>query len=371
MKLTKEQVNFQNKVSKFLQVNVYPKVNEYEKQGSFPKALISKMGREGYLGANIPKEYEGSNLGMVEIGILNEEFAKASSSVRSILTVQGMVALAILRWGNQEQKSKWLPKLVKGELVGAFALAEEEAGSDASNIQLEAVKKDNNYVIHGNKTWITMGQIADVFLVFAKCNQNITAFLVEKAEEITVEPIQGLLGVRASMLANAYFDHCIVSEKNRISMEGVGLQYIVSSCLDYGRYTIAWASLGICQACVDLSIDYVKSRKQFGSPLKEYQLIQKMLTNMIVYTKTVRLSCYYTAQLRDEGDPDFFIDTWSTKYLASKTANKVASQAVQIFGANGCFDQYPVERYFRDARINEIIEGTSQIHEMIIANSYL
>lgn len=154
-------------------------------------------------------------------------------------------------------------------------------------------------------------------------------------------------------------------------MEGVGLKYVAASCLDYGRYTIAWASLGICQACLDLSLEYVKTRKQFGSPLKDYQLIQRMLTNMIVYTKAVRLSCCHAARLRNEGDPDFLIETWSTKYLASKTANRVAGQAVQIFGANGCLDKYPVERYFRDAKINEIIEGTSQIHEMMIAGGYL
>lgn len=365
-----EQILYQKYISKFLEVNVMPYVNKFEKQGGFDRVLIREIGKEGFLGANIPKEYGGSNLNMIQIGILNEQFAKASSSVRSILTVQGMLELAILRWGTKIQRNAWLPKLASGELVGSFALAEQEAGSDAGNVQMEAVKSDNHYILNGKKIWITMGQIADLYLVFANCNGKSTAFLVEKSPSVLVEPVDGLLGVRASMIANLTFHNCVVPKENVLGIEGAGLEYIASSCLDYGRYTVAWSCLGISQACVDLCIDYVKERKQFGVALREQQLIQQMITQMVINTKAVRLYCNNIAKLREEGDPDSIIETWSAKYLASKVANDVVSKAVQIFGANGCFDKYPIERYFRDAKINEIIEGTSQLHEIIIASNY-
>lgn len=365
-----DQIQFQKHISHFLDTNVIPFVNQFEKQGSFSRGLIQKMGEEGFLGASIPQKYGGSNLNMSQIGILNEEFAKACSSVRSILTVQGMMELSILRWGNDAQRNAWLPKLASGEVVGSFALAEQEAGSDAGNIQMEAIKRDNHYILNGKKIWATMGQIADLYLVFANYNGKNTAFLVEKSPSVLVEPVDGLLGVRASMIANLTFNNCIVPEENVLGVEGAGLEYIATSCLDYGRYTVAWACLGISQACVDLCIDYVKTRKQFGVALREQQLIQQMITQMVINTKAVRLYCYNIAKLREEGDPDSIIETWSAKYLASKVVNDVVSKAVQIFGANGCFDQYPIERYFRDAKINEIIEGTSQLHEIIIASNY-
>ncbi len=365
------QMQYQQHISKFLDVNVIPYVNKFEKEGSFDRELIFKMGQEGFLGANIPHKYGGSSLDMIQIGILNEQFARASSSVRSILTVHGMLGLAILRWGNEIQRNKWLPKLSSGEIVGSFALAEQEAGSDAGNIQMEAVKKDNHYILNGKKIWVTMGEIADLYLVFAKHNGNITAFLVEKNSSVLVESIDGLLGVRASMIANLTFRNCIVPEENVLGIEGAGLKYVAASCLDYGRYTIAWACLGISQACVDLCIDYVKKRKQFGVPLSEQQLIQQMITQMVISTKAVRLYCHDIARLREKGEPESIIETWSAKYLASKIVNEVVSKAVQIFGANGCFEQYPIERYFRDAKIHEIIEGTSQLHEIIIAGNYV
>lgn len=366
-----DQLQYQKYISRFLDANVIPYVNQFEKEGNFDRALIRKMGKEGFLGANIPKKYGGSNLDTLQIGMLNEQFARASSSVRSILTVHGMLELAILRWGNEIQKNTWLPKLSSGEIVGSFALAEQEAGSDAGNIQMEAVKRDKHYILNGKKIWVTMGEIADLYLVFAKCNGNITAFLVEKNSNVFVESIDGLLGVRASMIANLTFHDCIIPEENVLGIEGAGLEYVVSSCLDYGRYTVAWACLGISQACVDLCIDYVKSRKQFGVPLGEQQLIQQMITQMVTSTKAVRLYCHNIARLRAEGDPGSIIETWSAKYLASKIVNEVVGKAVQIFGANGCFDQYPIERYFRDAKIHEIIEGTSQLHEIIIAGNYI
>ncbi len=371
MGLSVEYMRFQEYVSEFINSKVIPLVKKSEDQGYIERQLFCDMAREGFLGANIPKVYGGADFDMMKIGILNEEFAKASSSIRSIFTVQGMVALAILRWGNEEQRRKWLPKLASGELIGAFALAEEQAGSDAGNIQAYITKQNNRYILNGHKIWTTMGQIADIYLVFAKYKDNIMAVLVEKNDTIEIEPVTGLLGVKASMIANITYKNCIIPMENLIGTEEAGLKYVIPSCLDYGRYTVAWASLGICRVCVELCREYVSNRKQFGHYLKEYQLIQEMITKMVVMTKAVQLYCYEVAGMRERAEPESIIETMSLKYLATKIANMITNQSVQIFGANGCCDKYPIERYFRDARINEIIEGSSQMHEIIIAGNYV
>ncbi len=364
------QNQYQRYVSEFLESNITPYANKFEKEGSFDREIIYKISEAGFLGANIPEDYGGSNLDMLQIGIIHEQFARVSSSIRSILTSSGMVALAILRWGNEKQRRKWLPRLASGECVGAFALAEQEAGSDAGNIQMEAVREKNHYILNGQKKWVTMGQIADLYLVFAKCNGNYTAFLVEKNKCVLVEKQDGLLGLRASMIANLSFENCKVSDGNILGVEGAGLEYVASSCLDYGRYTVAWACLGISQACVDICVNYVKKRRQFGAALIEHQLIQQMITRMIVSTNAVRLYCNNVARLRENGEAESIVETWSAKYLSSKAANEIASNAIQILGAEGCCDKHPIERYFREAKIFEIIEGTSQLHEIIIAGSY-
>lgn len=371
MEFVLEQDQYKEYVVEFVNSNIMPCVKRYEEQESIDRCLFESIAKEGFLGANIPKIYGGSELSMIQIGILNEEFAKASSSIRSIFTVQGMVQLAILRWGNEEQKQKWLPKLTSGEWIGSFVLAEEQAGCDAGSIEAKVKKQDDYYVLNGRKTWATLGQMADVYLVFAKYSENVVALFVEKDKTVELQPVSGLLGVKASMIANITFHDTKVPAGNLIGSTEAGLKFIIPSCLDYGRYTIAWASLGISRACVSLCTEYATARKQFGQYLKEHQLVQEMLTKMIVLTRAVEAYCREVAMIREEGDSNSILETMSVKYFATKVANQVTNLAVQIFGANGCCDKYPIERYFRDARINEIIEGSSQMHEIIIAGNYL
>ena len=290
------------------------------------------------------------------------------SSTRSMLTVHGMVSLAILRWGTISQKETWLPKLATGQLIGAFALTEPNVGSDAKRIETTAVEELDCFVLSGKKKWITLAQIADFFLVFAQVDGMPSAFLVERdLPGLSVKPMSGLLGARASMIAEITFEDVRVPKENIIGKVGTGLSHIALTCLDYGRYTIALGCVGLGQACLEDSVKYSRERIQFGAPLHENQLIQKMITEMTVNLKAARLLCYNAGHLKEIGDPDSIMETWSAKYFASRAVMKIASDAVQIHGANGCSNQYPVERYYRDAKINEIIEGTTQMHELLIA----
>lgn len=368
MELTKEQLNWQTDFREFVDDVVTPYAEKNDREERLDPELIERLKEKGYLGSMLPQKYGGMGLDWVTIGILNEEIGRGCSSLRSLLTVHGMVALALLRWGSDEQRSQWLPKMAAGEMIGAFALTEPEVGSDAKNVQSVAVSSDHSYVLNGHKKWITMGQIADIYLVFAQCEGKPTAFLVERnTPGFTTTPITGMLGARASMLAELHLADCVIPQENLVGSVGTGLSHVALHCLDYGRYTVACGCVGLGQACLEQSVHYSRKRRQFGKALRENQLIQKMITGMTVNVKAARLLCYHSGYLKDVMDPDSIMETWTAKYFASKMVNQVASDAVQIHGANGCSRDYPVERYLRDARINEIIEGTSQMHEMLIA----
>jgi glutaryl-CoA dehydrogenase (non-decarboxylating) len=288
--------------------------------------------------------------------------------VRSLLTVHGMVALAILRWGSPEQQDTWLPKLSSGEVIGAFGLTEPNVGSDAKSIETTAALSGNEYILNGTKKWITMGQIADLFLIYARLEGKPTAFLVTKnSPGFMVKPISGMLGAKASMIAELSFNECRIPKESIVGRQGAGLTHVAISALDYGRYTIAWGCVGLGQACIEASVGYARTRKQFGTVLRENQLIQKMIAEMVTNVKAARLLCYQAGYLKDAGDPDSIMETWVAKYFASTMLAKMTSDTVQIHGANGCSGEYPAERYLRDAKINEIIEGTTQMHEVLIA----
>lgn len=355
--------------AKFVNNEIKPVAKKFDKEEFLPPEIVEKLSLKGYLGCMLAKEYGGMGLDNITIGLLNEEIGRGCSSVRSLLTVHGMVALAINRWGSEQQKIKWLPKMAAGETIGAFSMTEPNVGSDAKSIETIAEKEnDDYYLLNGTKRWTTMAQIADIYLVFARCQDGVTAFIVEKnTPGLTVKPINGLMGARASMIGELSLEGCRVHKDNIVGRVGVGLSHVALSCLDYGRYTIAWGCVGIGQACIEDSIKYARNRKQFGTRLRENQLIQKMITEMVVCVKAARMLCYNAGYLKDVGNPDSIMETWVAKYYASTIINKVVSDAVQIHGANGCSSEYNVERYYRDAKINEIIEGTTQMHEILIA----
>ena len=368
IELTTLQKNEQSTFRSFVDEEIVPYANQCDREEYTPSQLIEKLANRGYLGAVLPKDRGGSGMDMITYGLLNEEIGRGCSSLRSLLTVHSMVSYALLKWGSKFQKECWIPKLASGEVIAAFALSEPNVGSDAKSAETTAILSGDSYILNGQKKWITYGQIADVFLVFAQYEGKPSAFLVEKnSPGLSIKPISGMLGVRASMLAELHLNDCKIPQENLVCRQGFGFSHVASSALDYGRYSVAWGCIGIAQACLEACIQYTSQRKQFGVYLREHQLIQQMLTEMVANVKAARLLCYQAGYLKDIGEPKSIMETSIAKYFASTMATKVASDAVQIHGGNGCSSEYPVQRYFRDAKIMEIIEGSTQIQQITIA----
>jgi alkylation response protein AidB-like acyl-CoA dehydrogenase len=368
IELTLQQKNAQATFRAFVDEEIVPQANQCDREERTPPKLIEKLAHRGYLGAVLPKDNGGSGMDMITYGLLNEEIGRGCSSLRSLLTVHSMVAHALLKWGSKSQKEYWIPKLASGKVIAAFALSEPNVGSDAKSVETTAILSGDSYVLNGQKKWITYGQIADVFLVFAQCEGKPSAFLVEKnSPGLSIKPIFGMLGVRASMLAELHLDGCRIPQENLVCRLGFGFSHVASSALDYGRYSVAWGCVGIAQACLEACIQYTSQRKQFDVYLKEHQLIRQMIAEMIANLKAARLLCYQAGYLKEIGEPNSIMETSIAKYFSSTMVTKVANDAVQIHGGNGCSSEYPVQRYLRDAKIMEIIEGSTQIQQITIA----
>lgn len=369
IELTPEQQAARAEFRAFADAEIMPYADQFDCEEGLPSTLIQKMAQRKYLSTILPAEVGGLGLDMISFGLLNEEIGRACSSTRSLLTVHGMASYAILRWGTRTQKEYWLPRLAAGETIGAFALTEPNIGSDAKHIETTAERQDDVYVLNGHKKWITFGQLADLFLVMTQTEGKHSAFLVEKnTPGFTIQPMRGLLGTRASMLAELHLEGCRVPKANLIGGPGMGFGTVALSALDVGRYSVAWGCVGIGQACLEASLKYSSERKQFGAPLKSFQLIQEMIANMVAQVKAARLLCYQAGYLKDSNHPSATAETLVAKYFASTMAPKVASDAVQIHGGNGCGPDYPVSRYFRDAKVMEIIEGSSQMQQVMISH---
>jgi alkylation response protein AidB-like acyl-CoA dehydrogenase len=367
--LAPQQVNDQAAFRAFVAEQVIPHADRYDREEQIPAELVGKLAQEGYLGALIPQEEGGRGLDLITYGLLTEEIGRGCSSVRSLLTVHDMVAQALTRWGKQDQRKYWLPQLASGEIIAAFALSESNVGSDAKSIETVATLSGDTYVLNGQKKWITFGQIAGLYLVFAQHEGKPCAFLVERnTPGLWVEPIFGMLGTRASMLAELHFENCRVPKENLLGRVGFGVSHVALYALDLGRYSVAWGCVGIGQACLDACLKYTSQRKQFGVYLKDHQLIQRMITEMVTQVRAARLLCFQAGYAKQSADPSVFMETAIAKYFASRMATKVSCDAVQVHGANGCSGEYPLQRYIRDARIMEVIEGSTEIQQVAIAN---
>ncbi|MEX2601912.1 MAG: acyl-CoA dehydrogenase family protein [Balneolaceae bacterium] len=369
--LTAEQQSAKDRFREWVDRNIVPVADEHDASEETPPELIANMASAGFLGGVISPEYGGGGMDALTWGLLCEQVGRGSASLLSLLTVHGMVSQVISRWGSDQQRKKWLPKLASGEVVGAFGLSEPKHGSDAGNIESEAsLQEEGYYLLNGEKRWISYGMTATLFLIFAKADGKMTAFLVERnMEGFRSEPIRGMLGFRAAGLARLVLKDIKVPAENVVGKPGFGFSHIASTALDLGRYCIAWGCTGLSQAALDAALDYSGERKQFGKQLNEHQLIQEMLSDMIVNTKAARLMCYHAAFLKESGEPSMLLETSAVKYYTSRVAVSSANSAIQIHGANGFSSDYPVQRYYRDAKIMEVIEGSSQIQQIIIARS--
>jgi len=370
IQLTADQRRAGAEFAAFAREHIGPYADGWDTAGWLPRRVAEQLGERGYLGAVVPSEHGGTELDAITFGLLNEEVGRACSSVRSLLTVHSMVAHALVRWGSAEQRSRWLPELARGTCLGAFALTEPAAGSDVQAMTARADPADDSYVLSGHKHWITFGQYADVFLVFARIGSRPAAFLVERHRTgLEVVPQSGALGTRASMLAEVRLDGCRVPAANLVGRPGFGLSAVAADALELGRYSVAWGCVGLAEACVQASLRYADTRQQFGQALRHHQLIQHMLADMVTHTAAARLLCQRAGWLRQAGDPRSVPATWQAKYFAANTAAQSANDAVQIHGSRGVGGDYPVQRYLRDAKVMEIIEGSTQLQQITIAES--
>jgi glutaryl-CoA dehydrogenase (non-decarboxylating) len=367
--LTTQQQMAQAAFRTFAEQEIAPSAERNHREERTPRALIEKLALEGFLGCLLSETYTGHHMDMITFGLLNEELGRVCSSVRSLITVHTMVSQAILRWGTAAQKKRWLPQLATGQIIAAFGLTEPEVGSDAKAVNTYATVCHDGYVLYGKKKWITYGQIADLFLIIARVKNAPTAFLVERTNPgVSVTPICGMLGTRAAMLAELDLHACRIPRENLVGQVGFGFSHVASTALHFGRYSVAWGCTGIIQACLEASIRYVHQRHQFQTLLKDYQLIRQIISEMTIAVKAARLLCLNAGYLHDAGSPDAIMETSIAKYFSSTSAMEAATAAVQIHGANGCSSDYPVLRYLGDAKVMEIIEGSTQIHQLTIAD---
>lgn len=366
--LTEAQQALQAEVRMFVDEHVAPFADEFDRNEKMPEELIAEVAKRGYLGAVVPSAYGGKDIDALSWGLICAEIGRGSTSLASLLTVHSMVIQALVKWGSEEQKEKWLPGLATGERIAAFGLTEPDIGSDARNVRTEARLDGDHYILQGEKRWISFGQVANVFLIFAQLEGQSSAFIVERETPgFRTEALGGMLGFRSAMLAKVHMESCRIPTENLVGRIGFGFSHVGGAALDHGRYCVGWGSLGLLQGCVDACLEYAGKRRQFGTFIKEHQMIQEMIAEMIVQTKASRLMCYYSAYLKERGDPSLIMETSIAKHFTSRVAVKAALDAVQIHGANGCCDQYPVARYLRDAKILEIIEGSTQMQQIMIS----
>jgi len=373
LELSEEQRMVRAAARRFVDREIAPVIGEYERKEAFPREIFIRLGRKGLLGGPVPIEYGGGGLDYIAYALLLEEIGRASSSFRSALSVQiSLVALSILKWGTEEQKETYLPRLCRGEIIGCFGLTESGAGSDAAALTTRAVQVGKRWFLSGTKTFITNGGIADLALIIARTDpamghKGLSAFLVDRGESpFTSVPITGKLGLRASDTAEILLEKTDVPEENLLGKVGEGFE-VAMSALDQGRYSVAAGCVGTLEGCLEASVNYVKRRKQFDRPIGSFQLVQDMLARMKVDADAARFLVYRAALLKNKGIKDT-VEVSIAKYFASEAAVRAAGDAVQLFGASGYLDETPVARYYRDAKAATIYEGTSQIQKLIIGH---
>ncbi len=369
--LTDEQRLISESAQEFCDKEIAPRVRENDRAGRFDRELASMIGEMGYLGATVSEEYGGRSLDYLSYALIVEQVGRVDSSARTVVSVQtSLVAGSIERWGTEEQKREWLPRLCSGEALGCFALTEPDAGSDPSSLRTRATKTDSGWTITGNKMWISMGNVCDVALVFAqtdpgKKHKGLACFLVPTANEgYSSQEIHGKLGLRSSDTAEISLDEVEVGDDAMLGEIGDGFK-VAMSALDNGRYSVAAGCVGICDGCVEASVAYAKERQQFGVPIASFQLVQELIADQIVKRDAARLLVYRAGELKDRGVRNT-VETSIAKFYATEAAVACANAAIQVHGGSGYVDDYPVERYLRDARVTTLYEGTSQIHKLII-----
>lgn len=356
----------------FAAANVTPFAAQWDRQQCIADSALALLASSGYLGCSVPAQYGGQGWDMVSFGLLNEALGRGSSALTDVLTCQAMVSMALLKWGTREQKQKWLPLLASGTLIAAFAMTEPGAGSDLRSLATALTREGEDFVLNGAKKWISCAQFAGVFLVFATLGQDSVACLVPRdSPGLSVEPIHDLMGFRAAGLAELRFDAVVVPSANIVGKPGFALSHVVPVGLHIGRISTACSALGLLRGCFEESIARAATRRVGERSVGEFGMVRSMIARMGADLEAASLLCHNACRAEDEHLPEAFEKTLIAKYFTSRAAARAAADAVQIFGASGCHAASAVSRYYRDAKIMEIIEGTTQIHEDVLGKIFV
>jgi butyryl-CoA dehydrogenase len=373
--LTDEQQLIQQTAREFTDREIVPRAGENSRNHHFDVDLVRQIAAQGYLGAIVPPQYGGAGLDYVTYALICEQIGRGCSAMRTVISVQtSLVCSTILKWGTEEQKQRYLPKLCSGEWLGCFGLTEPDTGSDAANQKSRAVAQDDgSWRINGSKMWISLGNHANVALIFAQTDpslghKGLACFLVDCDQPgFAPSEIKGKMGLWASDTATIALDDVAAGADSMLGGVGDGFK-VAMTALDSGRYSVAAGCVGICQGSVDESVKYATERHAFGRPIASFQLVQDMIAEMVVRTDAARLLVYRAGALKDAARPST-TETSIAKLFASEAACWCADRAIQVHGGAGYVDDHPVERYFRDARVTTLYEGTSQIQRLIIGRA--
>ncbi len=371
--LSAEQQLIRETARDFCAAEITPYAAEWDRSETIDRSIVGKLAELGFLAAALPEEHGGMGLDMVSYALVVEEIGKADSNVRGIVSVSnGLYGKSVAKWGTEEQKARLLPALASGDALGCYALTEPGAGSDPGGLETRAERDGDDWVISGQKIFITLGSWAANALVFARTGEpgprGITCFVVPAdAKGFEARPIKGKLGLRAQDTAELFLDGVRVPDENRLGELGSGFK-VAMSALDHGRISLGAGCVGIAQGCLDASIAYTKERKQFGRSVASFQLVQELLADIAVETEAARLLVWRAAATADRGERHT-VEASYAKYFASEVAVRAANAAVQAHGGYGYIDDYPVGKYLRDARVTTLYEGTSQIQKLLIGRA--
>ena len=367
---SEEQLAVKKMVRKFVDKEIMPYIQEWDAKQHFETGLLTKLADLGLMGVCIPEKYGGQGMDYNTLAIVCEELERGDTAFRTAVSVHtGLNSLTLLQWGNEFQKEKYLIPQAKGEKIGAYGLTEPNAGSDVAAIQTRAVRDGDYYVLNGSKTWISLCDVADHFLIFAKTDpdkghRGITCFIVERTfPGVTTRGFKDKLGIRAGNTGEVILEDVRVPAENRLGEEGEGFK-IAMSALDNGRFTVAAGAVGLTQACIEASVKYAIERETFGKPIGRHQLVQQMIAKMVAGYEASRLLVYRVGWMKNRGMRNTR-EVSLAKWFACDVAFQSAVDAVQIHGANGYSHEFPVERYLRNAKAPVIYEGTREIHQIM------
>jgi glutaryl-CoA dehydrogenase (non-decarboxylating) len=372
--LSEELIAVRDLARDFAEKEIAPTAPQDDRERKFRKELVLKMGELGFFGTVIPENYGGNGLGFLAMALVTEEVARVHSAVRVAINMQIGPALALLQFGNEEQKKKWIPPLLRGECVGCFAITEPDAGSDVAAIRTTATRKGNNYIINGTKLWISNAPVADGGLIYAYTDKSqkhrgLTAFYANFDRPGLTRRALETLGAHASPIGELTFENFELSAENVLGKEGDGFKVCMWQ-LNQTRLNCAAGALGLARAAREAAVNYCNQREQFGQKIGQYQMNQDLIAQMIVHEEAARLLVYRAAWLADQKKPNN-LETSIGKYTAAEAAAFAADAAMKILGAYGYSTEFPVERYYRDAKSYQIVEGSSNIQKIIIAQDAL